>query len=42
MVFFLYLLGTNIDWTEDFMGKRFTFDNPNATGKCGCGTTFSV
>jgi len=38
----LYLLGTNIDWTEDFMGNRFTFDNPNATGKCGCGTTFSV
>jgi len=38
----LYLLGTTIDWTEDIMGNRFTFDNPNATGKCGCGTTFSV
>jgi len=38
----LYLLGTTIDWTEDIMGNRFTFDNPNAKGKCGCGTTFSV
>ena len=38
----LYLLGTTIDWTEDIMGNRFTFENPNTTGKCGCGTTFSV
>ena len=38
----LYLLGTTIDWTEDIMGSRFTFENPNASAKCGCGTTFSV
>ena len=38
----LYLLGTKIDWTSDIMGNRFIFENPNATGKCGCGTTFSV
>ena len=38
----LYLLGTTIDWKEDFMGSRFTFENPNATAKCGCGTTFSI
>ena len=38
----LYLLGTTIDWKEDFMGSRFEFDNPNAAAKCGCGTTFSV
>ena len=38
----LYLLGTTIDWTSDIMGNRFIFENPNATGKCGCGTTFSV
>ena len=38
----LYLLGTNIDWKEDFMGSRFIFENPNATSKCGCGTTFSL
>ena len=38
----LYLLGTTIDWTQDIMGNRFIFENPNAKGKCGCGTTFSV
>ena len=38
----LYLLGTKIDWKEDFMGNRFVFENPNATSKCGCGTTFSI
>ena len=38
----LYLLGTEIDWREDYMGSRFIFNNPNASSKCGCGTTFSV
>jgi iron-sulfur cluster assembly accessory protein len=38
----LYLLGTKIDWKEDYMGSRFIFENPNASAKCGCGTTFSV
>ena len=38
----LYLLGTTIDWKEDFMGSRFVFENPNATASCGCGTTFSA
>ena len=38
----LYLLGTNIDWKEDIMGKGFTFENPMANASCGCGTSFSV
>ena len=38
----LYLLGTKIDWKEDYMGSRFIFENPNASAKCGCCTTFSV
>ena len=38
----LYLIGTEIDWKEDYMGSRFIFNNPNAASKCGCGTTFSV
>jgi len=24
------------------MGSGFTFENPNATGGCGCGTSFSA
>ena len=38
----LYLIGTEIDFKTDFMGSSFRFTNPNATSKCGCGTTFSV
>jgi iron-sulfur cluster assembly protein len=37
----LYLLGTEIDWTQDLMGSRFTFKNPMAGASCGCGTSFS-
>lgn len=36
-----YLLGTNIDWKEDIMGKGFVFKNPMAGMSCGCGTSFS-
>ncbi len=36
------IIGTEIDWKEDYMGSRFEFNNPNAQGTCGCGSTFSV
>ena len=38
----LYLLGTKIDWKKDIMGESFHFENPNASAKCGCGTSFSI
>lgn len=38
----LFLLGTKIDWSEDIMGSRFIFENPNAQSRCGCGATFST
>ncbi len=37
-----YLEGTHIGYTESFQGSGFTFDNPNATGGCGCGSSFAV
>jgi len=37
-----YLNGTTIDWVESVMGSGFTFENPNATGGCGCGSSFSA
>ena len=37
-----YLNGVNIDYTSNMMGSGFTFENPNATGGCGCGTSFSA
>src|ERR1700745_2538046 len=35
-----YLNGVQIDYTSNMMGSGFTFENPNATGGCGCGTSF--
>ena len=37
-----YLNGVTIDYTSNMMGAGFTFENPNATGGCGCGTSFSA
>ncbi len=37
-----YLKGATIDWVEDFRGSGFVVQNPNASGSCGCGHSFSV
>ncbi|HZS44479.1 MAG TPA: iron-sulfur cluster insertion protein ErpA [Blastocatellia bacterium] len=37
-----YLNGVEIDYVNSVMGSGFTFSNPNATGSCGCGSSFSV
>ena len=37
-----YLNGVQIDHTTNMMGSGFTFENPNATGGCGCGSSFSA
>ena len=36
------IIGTEIDWKSNIMGEYFHFDNPNATSKCGCGTSFTA
>lgn len=38
----LYLIGSTMDWKEDDFTAGFVFDNPNATGACGCGESFTV
>ena len=38
----LYLVGSVMDWREDDFAAGFVFDNPNATGSCGCGESFTV
>jgi len=38
----MYLLGMEIDWLEGLNNRGFTFNNPNATESCGCGTSFSA
>ncbi len=39
---YIFLVGTVLDFSDGLNGKGFTFDNPNATKACGCGTSFSV
>jgi len=39
---FLYLAGTQLDFSDGLNGKGFYFDNPNASRTCGCGESFSV
>ncbi len=38
----LYLLGMEIDWVEGLNNRGFSFNNPNATESCGCGTSFNA
>lgn len=38
----VYLEGMNVDYSTELVGGGFRFVNPNATGTCGCGTSFSV
>ncbi len=39
---FVYLDNMTIDYSTELVGGGFKFLNPNATGSCGCGTSFSV
>lgn len=39
---FLYLIGTELDFSDGLNGKGFSFINPNASRTCGCGESFAV
>lgn len=38
----LYIIGTELDFSDGLNGKGFTFNNPNATRTCSCGESFAV
>jgi len=38
----LYLAGMQIDFQDGLNSRGFTFNNPNASSTCGCGTSFAV
>lgn len=38
----IYLYGMTIDWQGGLNSRGFTFQNPNASSTCGCGTSFAV
>ena len=37
-----YLEGVTIDYVTEELQSGFRFDNPNAVGSCGCGSSFKV
>ena len=37
-----YISGVTIDYVSSMQGSGFTFKNPNASGGCGCGSSFSA
>jgi len=39
---YVYLTGTEIDYSEDLLNGGFKFSNPQANRTCGCGTSFAV
>lgn len=38
----MYLAGMEVDWQDGLNNRGFTFNNPNASSTCGCGTSFGV
>jgi iron-sulfur cluster assembly protein len=39
---YLYLEGTLVDFNDDLTSRGFVFKNPQSSGTCGCGASFSA
>ena len=39
---FLFIEGTELDFSDGLNGTGFVFNNPNAKRTCGCGSSFSA
>ena len=37
-----FMAGTILDFNDGLLNRGFVFQNPAATGTCGCGTSFST
>jgi iron-sulfur cluster assembly accessory protein len=37
-----YIQGSSIGYKKSLMGEQFEIKNPNATAKCGCGSSFAA
>lgn len=37
-----YLKGMTMDYVKQGLNQKLTFNNPNQTGQCGCGESFTV
>ena len=39
---YIYLFGTELDYTDGLNGRGFEWNNPNSSRNCGCGESFSL
>ncbi len=37
-----FLKGMQVDYVKQGLNSKFVFNNPNQTGQCGCGESFTV
>jgi len=38
----MFLIGSEMDYTQDKLASRFVFNNPNEKSSCGCGESFKI
>lgn len=38
----IYVIGSKLDYVDNGVSSKFIFLNPNESGKCGCGESFSL
>lgn len=38
----VFVAGMTVDWAEEKFSRGFVFDNPNESGRCGCGESFTT
>ena len=39
---FIYIDGTELDYTKEGLNEGFRFNNPNVKDECGCGESFNI
>jgi iron-sulfur cluster assembly protein len=40
--YYPYMKGSKIDYVKQGLNYKFVIDNPNSTGECGCGESFTI
>ena len=38
----MFLIGSEMDYSNDKLSSRFIFNNPNEKNTCGCGESFNI
>lgn len=38
----MFLVGSEMDFSTDKLSSKFSFNNPNEKGSCGCGESFNI